>query len=63
MSAKGNVSTGLPRWSDHDRRLFTGMCLLALLVSVGCSGCGMGKPPVKTLKPWEAERKRVRSTE
>jgi hypothetical protein len=35
-------------------RLITGMGLLALLVSMGGSGCGIGKPPVMTLEQWEA---------
>ena len=45
----------------HLARVIVGVCLLALLVSVGGSGCGMNKPPVKTLEQWEAERNRVRS--
>jgi hypothetical protein len=28
---------------------------------VGGSGCGINKPPVKTLEQWEAEQNRVRS--
>jgi hypothetical protein len=44
-------------------RLIAGIGLLSLLLSVGSSGCGIGKPPVKTLEQWEAERNRVRSSE
>jgi hypothetical protein len=44
-------------------RLITCIGLLALLVSVCCSGCGIGKPPVMTLEQWEAGRNRVRSRE
>jgi hypothetical protein len=43
-------------------RLITCIALLALLLSVCCSGCGIGKPPVMTLEQWEAERNRVRSS-
>jgi hypothetical protein len=44
-------------------RLITGIGLLSLLVSVCCSACGMGKPPVMTLAQWEAERNRSLSRE
>jgi hypothetical protein len=44
-------------------RLITGMGLLSLVVSVCCSGCGIGKPPVMTLEQWEAQYNRVRSSE
>ena len=43
-------------------RLITYIGLLALLVSVCGSGCGIGKPPVMTLEQWETERNRVRSS-
>jgi hypothetical protein len=43
-------------------RLIAGIGLLSLLVSVGGSGCGIGKPPVMTLEQWEAQDKRVLST-
>ena len=43
-------------------RLITCMCLLAFLLGVGCTGCGIGKPPVMTLEQWEAEDDSVRST-
>jgi hypothetical protein len=39
------------------------LCLtLAFLVSVGCIGCGMGGPPVKTLDQWQAGDRRVLSS-
>jgi hypothetical protein len=44
-------------------KLITSIGLLVLLVSVCCSGCGIGKPPVMTLEQWEAESQRVRSRE
>jgi hypothetical protein len=37
------------------------MCLLCVLLSVCGVGCGIGKPPVKTLEQWQAEADRVRS--
>jgi hypothetical protein len=43
-------------------RLITGMCLLSFLLSVCCTGCGIGKPPVWTLEQWQAEDNRVRSS-
>jgi hypothetical protein len=46
----------------HVIKLITGLCLLWWLVSLCCSGCGIGKPPVKTLEQWEAQRNRVRSS-
>ena len=38
------------------------LCLtLLFLLSVCCVGCGIGRPPVKTLDQWQAEQERVRS--
>jgi hypothetical protein len=38
------------------------LCLtLSCLLSVGCVGCGIGQPPLKTLDQWEAEINSVRS--
>ena len=38
------------------------LCLtLACFLSVCCVGCGIGRPPVKTLGQWQAEEERVRS--
>ena len=43
-------------------RLITCICLLAFLLSVCCTGCGIGRPPVKTLEQWQAEINSVRSS-
>jgi hypothetical protein len=38
------------------------LCLtLACLLSVCGVGCGIDRPPVKTLQQWQAEEERVRS--
>ncbi len=41
-------------------RLITCICLLSFL-SVCCIGCGISKPPVKTLQQWQADRNRTLS--
>jgi hypothetical protein len=38
-------------------RLITVICLLSLLLSVGCIGCANGRPPALTLEQWEASRR------
>jgi len=43
-------------------RLITCIGLLALLLSVCCSGCGIGRPPVMTLEQWQAQDNQVRSS-
>jgi hypothetical protein len=42
-------------------KLITCICLLSFLLSVGCIGCGIGKPPLWTLEQWQADRNRTRS--
>jgi hypothetical protein len=42
-------------------RLIASIYLLSFLLSVGCTGCGIGRPPVMTLEQWQAEDDRVRS--
>jgi hypothetical protein len=42
-------------------KLITCMCLLSFLLSVCGIGCGIGKPPVKTLEQWRADRSRTLS--
>ena len=52
------------RSQELDKRvakLITCICLLSFLLSVCCSGCGIGRPPVWTLEQWEADRNRTRS--
>ena len=44
-------------------RLITGICLLAFLLSVWCTGCGINRPPVMTLEQWQADRNRTLSRE
>jgi hypothetical protein len=39
----------------HVARRITCIGLLSLLVSVCCSGCGIGRPPVMTLEQWEVQ--------
>jgi hypothetical protein len=43
-------------------KLITCICLLSFLLSVGCIGCGIGKPPVWTLEQWRANRNRTLSS-
>jgi hypothetical protein len=43
-------------------KLITCMCLLAFLLGVGCTGCGIGRPPVMTLEQWQAADDSVRSS-
>lgn len=38
-------------------RFITFMCLLSLLLSVGCIGCANGRPPAWTLEQWDAARR------
>ena len=40
-------------------RFITCICLLIRL-SVCCTGCGIGRPPVMTLEQWQAQDDRVR---
>jgi hypothetical protein len=42
-------------------KLITCICLLSFLLSVSGIGCGIGKPPVKTLEQWRADRSRTLS--
>jgi hypothetical protein len=46
----------------HVVRLIACICLLSFLLSVCCTGCGIGRPPVMTLEQWQADRNRTRST-
>jgi hypothetical protein len=49
-------------FEKHVDRLIIFVCLLSSFLSVGLLGCANGRPPVKTLDQWEAERSRVLST-
>jgi hypothetical protein len=52
---------GSQELAKYAARLIIFMSLLCVLLSVGGVGCGIDKPPVKTLEQWQAEADRVRS--
>jgi hypothetical protein len=54
---------GSQELNKHVARLITGIYLLSFLLSVCCTGCGIGRPPVMTLEQWQADRNRTLSRE
>jgi hypothetical protein len=50
-------------WNMRVVRLIICLALLMCLLSTSLVGCGINRPPVKSLEQWERDSNRVRSRE